>query len=253
MKILKKLLTICLLIISLSCSNDDDGSSGNTQLYVPTQISTVQTGSTNVTDMNIEYNSSNRISQFSFVNGSQTNSYDITYTADGIISSIINTRPDTSTLEYAFEYSNGKVSQVTLINSSSSIPLTVVYNEFANTYSVPSGLGDLLFKYDASGNIVDISATTGNFLFSYSSSEGVFKNIPDNFPLMLVISLGSSSSNIFNTLLFSTKQLTGITFFGNNVNVESTRNQNNEIEMVKLIDATTFDIQSTSTITYELR
>ncbi|MEZ4803663.1 MAG: hypothetical protein R2797_12900 [Gelidibacter sp.] len=251
MKTLKIISVLCLIIFA-SCNNDDDNSNTITD-YFPTKISTVQTGSSNAVDMTIQYNSSDRISQFNFVNSTQTNSYDITYSADSSISSIINTRDDGSTLEYAFEYSNDKVSQVTLINSTSSIPLTVVYNEFANTYSVPSGLGDLLFKYDASGNIININATAGNFQFSYGSSEGVFKNVPDNFPLILVISLGSSSSNIFNTLLFSTKQLTGITFLGNNVNVESTRDENNEIETVKLIDGTTFDIQSTSTITYELR
>lgn len=253
MKTLKSIVAIILVFFILACSSDDDASSNSEQRYFPTQISTVPTGSSEAVNMNIQYNANNKISQFSFVNGTQSNTYDTSYNSDGFITSILHTRPDANTLEYAFEYSNGIVSQVTLINASSSLPLNVDYDEFTNTYNVPSGFGDLAFKYDASDNIIDISSSPGNFLFSYNSNAGVFKNVSDNFPLILVISLGSSSSNIFNTLMFSTKQLTGITFIGNNVNVESTRNENNEIETVKLIDATTFEIQSTATITYELR
>lgn len=254
MKTLKSIAFIIFAIIITACSNDDDSSSNSEQRYFPTQISTVPTGSSEAVNMNIQYNASDRISQFSFVNSTQTNTYDTSYNSDGLITSILHTRPDATTLEYAFEYSNGIVSQITIINASSSLPLNVDYDEFTNTYTVSSGLfGYLGFKYDASGNIIDISGSAGNFLFSYNSNEGVFKNVSDNFPLILVISLGSSSSNIFNTLMFSTKQLTGMTFIGTNINIESTRNENNEIETVKLIDATTFEIQSTATITYELR
>lgn len=251
MKTLKLLSILCFIILA-SCNNDDDAS-GSEQTYFPTQISTVQTGASDAVNMNIQYDANNRISQFNFVNGAQTNTYDTTYNSDGIITSIMHTRPDASTLEYAFEYSNGKVSQVTLNNASSSVPLNVDYDEFANTYTVPSASSDLVFKYDASGNVIDINAGVGNILFNYNSNEGVFKNSDDNFPYILVISLGASTSNIFNSLIFSTKQLTGMSLFGINVNIESTRDEQNQIETVKLIDATSFDIQSTSTITYELR
>ena len=248
-----KLLSILSFIILVNCNNDDDAPSNLEQTYFPTQISTVQTGSTNTEIMNIQYNSSNRISQFSFVNGTQTNTYDTTYNSDGIITSIMHNRPDTTTLEYAFEYSNGRVSQVTLINASSSVPLNVDYDEFANTYTFPYSSSDLVLKYDASGNVIDIDAGIGNILFNYNSNEGVFKNIPDSFPFMLVISLSPSSSNIFNSLVLSTKQLIGMTLFGNTINIESIRDEHNQIETVKLIEATTFDIYSTAAITYELR
>jgi len=247
-----KLLSILSFIILASCNNDDDAPSSLEQTYFPTQISTVQTGSTNTEIMNIQYNSNNRISQFSFVNGSETNTYDISYNSDGVLTSILNTRANGTTLDYSFSYSNGRVSQLTLTNASSSLPMPVTYDEFDNSYTIISS-PNLLFKYDAAGNIIDINPGFGNILFNYNSNEGVYKNIPDNFPFVVVMSLGPTSFTIINTLLFSDKQMTSLSLLGNSLNIETTRNDNNQIETFKFIDPTSFDIQSTSTITYELR
>lgn len=254
---MKTVLSVTLILVcslQWSCNKDDDNTPNvPQQAYFPTQISTVYTGSSSAINMHIHYDANNSISKFDFVNGSDTNTYDTTHNSDGMITSIMHTRPDGSTLEYAFGYSNGRVSQLTLINSSSSVPFAVVYNEFTNTYSVPTGSGDLIFKYDASGNVIDINTGSGSVSFSYNSNEGVYKNIPDNFPLVLVMSLGSTSSNLFNSLLFCTQQLSGMMIFSNTVNIEATRNEDNQIETTKFIDATSFEIQSTATIIYELR
>ncbi len=252
MKTIKTFALAILVALNLSCSNDDDSSSIE-QVYYPTQISTVYAGSTSAILMHIEYDSNNRISQFDFVNGTQTNTYDTSYNSEGKIASIVHTKPDATTVEYAFAYNNGNVSQLTITNGTSSIPIAVAYNEFTNTYSVPTGSSDLIFKYDATGNIIDIDTGSGNIQFSYNSNSGVYKNISNSFPLTLVLSLGSSSANLFNGLMFSTQQLTGMTLFSNSINIETTRDENNLITTNRFINATTFEIQSTATVTYELR
>src|SRR5690606_18813270 len=251
MKTLKYLLIAALSIFVMSCSNDDDGSSSSEPLYFPRVITTTYPVESTKT-VTLDYDQNNRIIQFVITQGSNTDIFDISYGASGLINTIELTE-GTSVTTHSFEYANDHVSGVTI--SYDGVPSDVydiTYDAPSNTYSVLDGSNNILFEHDSSGNIEEIGTDFGNINFNYNSNNGVFKGIADNFPLFATVLL-SSNNNIYSTLLFASKEITSISVIGNGVNINTSRNAQNEIESMEFVETSSSSVQFTSTITYQLR
>lgn len=251
MKTIKSILLIILAITITSCSNDDDGSSSSEQLYFPKVITTTYPVETTKT-VTLDYDEDNRIIQCVITQGSNTDIFDISYGASGFINTIELTE-GTSVTTHNFEYANDHVSGVTI--SYDGVPSEVhdiTYDATSNTYDMLDGSNNILFEYDSFGNLEEIGTDFGSINFNYNNNNGVFKGIADNFPLFATVFL-SSNSNLYSTLLFASKEITGISVIGNGINVNTSRNAQNEIESMEFVETSSSDLQFTSTITYQLR
>ncbi len=133
MKIVVQIIVFLCVITTLSCSKDDSPK----KEYFPTKITTTLPSPTLTGITSINYDDKNRISKFSYQNDSKTCFFEMTYNSENAIETIVSTRTtssSTNVIHFNCEYTNSKLSKITLTNGTLNSFTNVIYDETQNKY-----------------------------------------------------------------------------------------------------------------------
>jgi hypothetical protein len=254
-KNLKITITLLLSLFILSCSNDD----GPKKEYYPTKITTAFTSSSSSNGtMNISYDNKNRIAQFKYENATQTNTFDVTYNSDKLVSKIVRIKSNgTASVTFTanYSYTNKILSNINLVSSSTNENIPVTYQASTNSYTLVNSLLDTtIFKFDSNENLILYGVNGSNISFNYNNNNGIF-NLSKNSTPLLYASLVSEFNETLNySWFFSTKEITQLMLGSKgSIVTEVIRDENNNITQISQKDGFTNEIYSTSSIDYILR
>ncbi len=255
---MKKINKITILIISFfifSCNNDDDQVSKE---YFLTKITTTLPSSTTSSGTtNIQYDSKNRISQFSYQNVSQTYIFEVDYNTENLITSIISTKTSstgTNILTFNCTYTNAILSQIIISNGAAAIPYNFIYDNASNKYTIEStSTTPDYYKYDSNENIIEFYFSGLLANFEYNNNKGIYNHTNNNLPLLFANLVNMQEESLYS-YLFTNKEMTTMTFsLTNNFNSTITRNEENNISEVEIKNTASGETVFSSTMDYEPR
>jgi hypothetical protein len=257
MKNLKTTIALCLSLIILSCSKDDD----NPEIvkeYFPTKItSTLPTSTSENVITTIDYDSKNRISKLSYINASQTYEFELSYNSNDLIESIIAMNSDFPAQQEIFScyYDNNTLFQIIDDNGTSSIIYNFTFNDAENKYTLESTSAiPYFFKFDNNGNILQYFLGSGFFSFSYNNNKGIYNGVKDSLPMLFAsLKFAGQESTLFYSNFFATKEITSWDVSTVLYNSTVTRDSNNNIIQSSLISSLTNETILSTSIEYQLR
>lgn len=263
MKNLKPIILILVTIFIYSCSKDDDAQPVVAKEYFPTKITTEFPSNPNSnTVTNIEYDTKNRIIKLKYEKTSITNTYEIIYDSNDLISLVKFTRNNSGTLSertFLFSYLNSYLRKYERINNTNILSVNVLFDIATRTYTF-EGYPTEHVKLNEEGDVIDYYFRSGvQIKPTYTNNKGIFSGANSLMLLIATLSDFESDPNtvIFSSLLFSNKEINNIVVavvFGiSNYTIQSTRAENNTISSFEAISGSTGNTYSSSTIEYELR
>jgi len=255
MKNIKKIILLVITLFILSCNHDDNQISK--EYFLTEIITTLPSSSTSNSTTNIQYDSQNRISQFSYQNVSQTYMFEVHYNTENLITSIVSTKTSssgTNILTFNCTYTNSILSQIMISNGAAAIPYNFIYEDITNKYTVEStSTTPDYYKYDANENIIEFYFSGLLANFEYNNNKGIYNHINNSLPLLFA-NLITMQEETFYSYLFSNKEMTSMTFaLTNNFNSTITRNEKNYISKVEIKNTASGETVFSSTMDYEPR
>lgn len=253
----KTIILFVVLTTLSSCSNDDDAQATVNQDYFPTKIETTNPTEPNSNGtLNIVYNNQNKISQLTYLNGTNTIALDITYSTDNNITQIKSTKTTptvNNVINFFFTYTNNYISQILLSTPSDVATLDISYDPSTRTYTLGSGTAlTNYFTYDADGNLKEFDYGL-NLSLNYNGQNGIYKGIDNSFPIFFSSLFSGLEGTLTYSQFFSNKELTSMQYSIGSLATIVTRESNNNISQVAYKNAATEEISFTSTIEYQLR
>ena len=253
----KTIILFVVLTTLFSCNNDDDAQPTANQDYFPTKIETTNPTEPNSNGtLNIVYNNQNKISQLTFLNGSNTIVLDVTYSTDNNITQIKSTKTTptiNNVINFIFTYTNNYISQIILSTSTDVASLDISYDPSTKTYTLGNGTGlTNYFTYDADGNLKELDYGL-NLSLNYNGQDGIYKGIDNSFPIFFSSIISGLEGTLTYSQFFSNKELTSMQFGTGSLSTIVTRDNNNNISQVAYKNTATEEISFTSTIEYQLR
>ncbi len=255
-KNLKIKITLFLSLFILSCSKDD----GPKKEYFPTKITTNFSSNPDLTiTTTIEYDDKNRIVKFKYENNNRTDSYEVVYDSDNLISLVkfkkVNSGT-TTTKSLLFSYTNSYLQKLEILSSSGVQTINITFDVVTNTYSLDNSPYNK-FKLDLNNNIINYRFSGTEVNLSYNENNGVYNNC--NSLLLLIASGGNETSDLYFTLysslFFSNKEITLVsagTFpTATGYHLLPTRDSKNNIISIDYLTYGTDNIYCTSTIEYD--
>ncbi|WP_221257857.1 hypothetical protein [Flavobacterium okayamense] len=228
MKTIKSLLTLCILTLLFSCSNDDN-KKGN----FPTNIEfTDYNNSVNDKTITFSYNNDNLISQIVLVDNQGTKTKEYSYT-NGRITSVTNSGflsgPDVRTFSYN---SSGILTSITDETDGSTETFTINYNATTNTYSIVDGGDTSSVQLDNTNNATVYSSTfyTSDLTITLDGTEkGIFEHVSPQIALQFDLALFNNGHLFY---FFSQKQINHFAFGVQDFDVVNNRDTNGNITSV---------------------
>ena len=228
MKTIKPLLTLCILTLLFSCSNDDN-KKGN----FPTNIEfTDYTNSVNDKTVTISYNNDNTISQIVLIDNNGTKTKQYAYT-NGRITSVSNSGflsgPDVRTFVYN---SNGNLSSIVDDTSGTIETYPINYNATTNTYSLVDGGDSSSVQLDNTNNPTVYGSTffTSDLVITLDATQkGVFEHVTPQIALQFDLAL-FNTGHIF--YFFNQKQINHFQFGVQDIDIVNNRDTNGNISSV---------------------
>ncbi|GAA3789971.1 hypothetical protein GCM10022271_22870 [Corallibacter vietnamensis] len=222
-----KKLTILLILILNSCSNNDDSESeltGPIRLKSVVITSTDMNNSVNVRTRNFFYNTDGKLDKIETIDNSQNISY-INYNySNGKLTSL--TRTDGSFIE-TYSYTNELITSSDTYNSSGNIAFTKVYEYDSNGRVTQSDTGvgsPILFTYSGN-NVITIGSEFGTtFYYEYDTKENPDKTV---YPIELQKIDLIGSNNVITISNSSSSSTSNTTYNYNSLNYPTTSNTNN--------------------------
>lgn len=254
MKNLKTTIALFLSLFILSCSKDDSPK----KEYFPTKITTTLPSPTLTGITSINYDDKNRISKFSYQNDSKTCLFEMTYNSENAIETIVSTRTtssSTNVIHFNCEYTNSKLSKITLTNSTSNSFTNVIYDEtqnkytFSSTTSTPSDY----YKYDLNENLIEYTFSGLPMALSYTNNKGIYNKNNNNLPLLFACSINGFEESLYYSYFLASKELSSFSLGVNNHDYEIIRDSENNISNLTMKNTSTGEIVLSATIEYELR
>lgn len=256
MKTIAKIFTtFSVIFFATSCNNDDNAPAVQKDQFVKQIVSTsTSTPSTNQTIL-FNYDSQNRISDYTITKTGSSLSHTLTYNSNGFISSInriATSSTTTANTTFNFVYaSNGILTQL-IIPGTTTTTMNFTYDAVQKKYIGNDGAGYVVeIKLDAIGNIKQFVNSIENSNVSYSSNSGIFKNNTNCLPIFLTHFFSSEGNSKYIAQLFSNKEITAIEGATTTLTTTTTRNSNNFITQIKY--GTSASTIFTADFTYEER
>jgi len=257
MKTLAKIFAVLSVIfLAISCNNDDDTPVAVQKDQFLKQIVSTSTSSpsTNQT-IQFNYDSQNRISDYTITKTGSSLSHTLTYNANGLVSSInrVATSATTSAnTTFNFVYaSNGILTQL-IIPGTTTTTMNFTYDAVQKKYIGDDGDGYVVeIKLDASGNIKQFVNSIENSVVSYNANSGIFKSNTNCLPIFLTHFFSSEGSAKYIAQLFSNKEITAIEGATTTLTATTTRSSYNFITQIKY--GTSASTIFTADLTYEER
>jgi hypothetical protein len=257
MKNLKTTIALCLSLIILSCSKDDDNQI--VQEYFPIKIMTSVPASPNLNgSTDIEYDNKSRISKISYINDAQTYEFDLTYNSNDLIEKVVSKKTTASTsseLTFNCNYTDTILTQIQLSNSITSSTIDFIYDSANRKYVIQdSSSGTEYFIFDTNGNLVEFNLVGIQLALTYSNNKGIYNGFKNSLPLLFASMINSSEITFYYSYFFANKDITNMTAYSSNhFTSTSTVNDNNSISGTLLKNVDTGETVLTSNIQYELR
>lgn len=253
--LIKIFATFSVIFLGISCNNDDNAPAVQKDQFVKQIVSnSTSTPSTNQTIL-FNYNSQNRISDYTITKTSSSLSHTITYNANGLVSSINRIATSTSTsatTTFNFVYATNGILTQLIIPGTTTTTMNFTYDAVQKKYVGDDGAGYVVeIKLDTNGNIKQFVSSIENSNVSYNTNSGIFKNNTNCLPIFLTHFFSSEGSAKYIAQLFSNKEITAIEGATTTLTTTTTRNSNNFITQIKY--GTSASTIFTADFTYEER
>lgn len=262
MKKSKCILLLLLSLFLLSCNKDDDDQPVVVQEYFPTKITTTYASYPNSNAItSIEYDDKNRIAKFKYEKIGRTDSYDIIYDSNNLISLVKFKKVEsgtTTTKSLLFTYLNSYLQKLEILSSTELETINFSFNVATGLYSTDRNPYDK-FKVDQFNNVIEFEFSAFPSYINYNSNKGVYTN--SNSLILLISSCSSYTSGYnfthFSSMFFSNKEITNV-HNGDRIgtvlyDLATTRDSNNTISKVEYITHSSGEAFTTLNFEYELR
>ncbi|WP_109302588.1 hypothetical protein [Aquimarina sp. AU474] len=162
----------------------------------------------------------------------------ITYNEDGLISKIqeISTNPSISNSEFLFEYEKNSVTQIRIINTSTTKYINVTHNKEENIYSYVMNKSTQSFNFNDDGNLKTLQIGDIQMIeIAMTYQDGLCKDVNIQPALFLVQNL-LHATNSFGMLLYNTQEVHSISYEGHEMAIENEFDEYGNIVKVRFLD-----------------
>ncbi len=250
-----KIIVIACLFSGIACSSDTDSTPSD--FYVKKMRLIPSPSSTgNPETITFNYDSQNRIANYTVEKTSETITRTIIYNANSVITQINeSSTASTNQIQYAFTYSADKIASLSVTSTTSPTPSVInfTYNATLKRYTgTASPGGSLIFQIDVddANNISRLNFVGDVTTISHTTNAGVFKNNTNSIPLLLT-TLFSGGTTKFTVQFFSSKELATMGSPSTTLTATTVRNANNQIGSIEYFNGPSSIIEIE--MTYEER
>lgn len=235
--------------------SDDNADDDIISLMVPVTITVESLISDTTTELTVTYDGQNRLATITRrgIGTGDVSESTISYNSDGLITSFLEeeVEPSPFSREFQFAYDDDGILETltTIVDGSTSNVLPVAYNSADNSYTITDG-GEQVYVFDADNNLISCTAVGIPVLslVHNSSGAGLLAELGTQVALGILLG-GLDSTSAFGLYYFSTLEVSSLTFFDNEAELDTQRNAEGLITEVEIISGG--EVTARSQITYQ--